>query len=116
VSDSADAPVLLVADLTGIGQESLRDAPTLTGLIIAAAGAAGIHADVLPFVRGSGSGGVAAALLHDGQHIVLHSWPERGLLTLDVLASSAADARKAVDVFARRLAPKDVRTGTRERG
>lgn len=105
---------LLVADLVGIAPEPLGDAAALTGLLIAAAGAAGLHAEGLPTVREHGRG-VGAALLHDGQHIVLHSYPERGLLLVDILTANVADARKAVDVFARRLAPREVRTGTRER-
>lgn len=113
---SARPPLtLLVADLVGIAPEPLRDAAVLTGLLIAAAGAAGLHAEGLPTVRERGDGGVGAALLHDGQHIVLHSYPERGLLLIDLLSANVNDARKAVDVFARRLAPRDVRTGTRER-
>jgi S-adenosylmethionine/arginine decarboxylase-like enzyme len=106
----------LIADLVGVAQLPLRDVATLGGLLIAAAGAAGFTAIGAPVVRQLPSEDVAAVLLLDGCHIALHAFPRRELLLLDVLAHEAADARKALDVFARRLAPREIRSDIRARG
>jgi S-adenosylmethionine/arginine decarboxylase-like enzyme len=106
----------LIADMVGVAQPALRDAATLGGLLIAAAGAAGFTAIGAPVVRQLPSEGIAAVLLLDGCHIALHSVPDRGLLLLDVLAHQSGDARKALEVFARRLAPREIRSEVRARG
>jgi hypothetical protein len=48
---------------------------------------------------------------HRGAHL-----PADGLLLVDVLARAGQDARKAVDVFARRLAPRAMHTALQARG
>lgn len=112
-------PALLVhvsADLAGVGSGALRDAPLLSGLLIAAAGAAGLAATGTPIVRTAPSGGISAVLLLDPCHVSIHSLPERGLALVDVLAGTSAGAAKALDVFVRRLAPASVTSDTRMRG
>ena len=104
------------ADLTGVGSGALRDAPLLSGLLIAAAGAGGLNASGAPIVRSTASGGVAAVLLLDPCHVSIHSFPERGLALVDVIARDKSDATKALDVFVRRLAPAAVTSDTRTRG
>ena len=104
------------ADLTGVGSGALRDAPLLSGLLIAAAGAAGLNATGAPIVRTAPSGGVSAILLLDPCHVSIHSLPERGIALVDVLARDAAGAAKALDVFVRRLVPAGVASDTRMRG
>ncbi|HET7585401.1 MAG TPA: S-adenosylmethionine decarboxylase [Gemmatimonadaceae bacterium] len=106
----------VTADFRGVAQPSLRDASLVSGLLIAAAGAAGFAPLGAPVVRQLPSGGVAAVLVLDGCHIAVHTFPERDLLLLDVLAPATHTLRTAVEVFVRRLAPHDVRTETRERG
>ena len=93
-----------------------RDAGLLTGLLIAAAGAAGYSSLGAPVVRQLPAGDVAGVLLLDGCHIALHSFPERELLLLDILAPASRDARKALDVFAKRLVPQQIRSEARPRG
>jgi S-adenosylmethionine/arginine decarboxylase-like enzyme len=46
----------------------------------------------------------------------VHTMPGRELAMLDVLASPPHDAQKALDVVARRLTARSVRTERRERG
>jgi S-adenosylmethionine decarboxylase len=106
----------LVADLTGVGSGALRDAPLLSGLLIAAAGAAGFNVMAAPVVRTGVGGGVAAILLLDPCHLSVHSFPDRGLALVDVMSRDAAGAAKALDVFVRRLTPANVASETRVRG
>lgn len=104
------------ADLTGVPAAPLRDSALLAGLLIAGAGAAGFTTMGAPVVRQLPDDGVAAVLMLDGCHIAVHSFPARGLLLLDVLALGTHDSHKVVEVFARRLAPRDVRGESRARG
>ncbi len=104
------------ADLTGVGSGALRDPALLSGLLIAAAGAAGLNAAGTPLVRSAPSGGISAVLLLDPCHVSIHSLPHRGIALVDVLARDVAGAAKALDVFVRRLAPTGVTSDTRMRG
>jgi S-adenosylmethionine/arginine decarboxylase-like enzyme len=62
------------------------------------------------------SDSVSGVLMLDGAHIVIHADPDRELLMLDALATASHDATKVVEVFVRRLAPREVRIDTRGRG
>lgn len=104
------------ADLIGVRSGALRDVALLSGLLIAAAGAAGLNAIGAPVVHHAPSGAIAAVLLLDPCHVSIHSLPERELALVDVLARDAAAAEKALDVFVRRLAPTTVQSVTRTRG
>jgi S-adenosylmethionine decarboxylase len=117
-SDHAQTDTLthLTADLAGIGSGPLRDAGLLSGLLIAAAGAAGLNPQGTPHVRVAPAGGVSALLFLDPCHVSVHSLPDRGLALLDVLTRDAAGAAKALDVFVRRLAPSAVTSDARTRG
>ena len=104
------------ADLAGIASGPLRDAALLSGLLIAAAGAAGLNPSGTPHVRIASTGGVSAVLFLDPCHVSIHSLPDRGLALVDVLTRDAADAATALDVFVRRLVPTAVTSDTRMRG
>jgi S-adenosylmethionine decarboxylase len=104
------------ANLSGVASGPLRDAPLLSGLLIAAAGAAGLTAVGAPLIRVAPSGSVSAVLLLDPCHVSIHSFPDRGLALVDVLARDAAGGNKALDVFVRRLAPTAVGSDVRMRG
>jgi S-adenosylmethionine/arginine decarboxylase-like enzyme len=106
----------LTADFHGVDRALLRAEPVLAGLLVAAAGAAGLAATTAPIVRRLPPDGVTAVLLVDGCHITAHTMPARGLLLLDVLAAAGVDAPRAVEVFVRRLAATDVRRHAVERG
>lgn len=106
----------ITADLTGISAAALRDGSSLTGLLIAAAGAAGFTTVGSPVVRQLPDGGVAAVLFLDACHITLRTLPERGSMLLDILAPASRDATKALDVFTRRLVPAKVHSEVRSRG
>ena len=104
------------ADLSGVGSGALRDASLLTGLLIAAAGAAGLNSTGSPIVRTGAGGEVSAVLLLDPCHLSIHSFPGRGLALVDILARDEAAVAKALDVFMRRLVPATVINETRKRG
>lgn len=106
----------IVADMSGVAPHQLRDAALLSGLLIAGAGGAGLAALGSPVVHTLPNERVAGVLLLDGCHIALHSFPERELLLLDILSPAAHDARKVIDVFSRRLAPREIRSETLSRG
>jgi S-adenosylmethionine decarboxylase len=106
----------LLADLTGVQPQHLRDTTLLTGLLIAAAGAAGFATVGSPMVHQLPSDDVTGVLLLDGCHIALHAFPDRELLLLDVLSAASNDTQKALDVFTRRLAPRHLRAESRGRG
>jgi S-adenosylmethionine decarboxylase len=114
--ESGGAFTHVIADLTGVAATALRDATALTGLLIAAAGAAGFTTIGAPVVRQLPDGGVAAVLFLDACHITLRTLPEREVLLLDILAPASRDATKALDVFTRRLVPKGLRSEVRSRG
>jgi S-adenosylmethionine decarboxylase len=112
----ADAFVHLLADFVGVPATQLNDAGLVTGLLIAAASAAGLTAHGAPVVRVLPHDGVTGLFLLEGSHITVHTFPERGLLLLDVLALASCDARKAVEVFARRIDAREVRAARHARG
>jgi S-adenosylmethionine/arginine decarboxylase-like enzyme len=100
--------VHLVAELTGVADACLRDSALLGGLLIAAAGAAGLHAFTSPLLRVSDSRGVDGLLMLDGGHASVHAQAERGTLLIDLLAPEPTDLARALDVFTRRLIPAAV--------
>jgi len=80
----------------------------LSGLLIAAAGAAGFNSLGIPAVRRRPDGACDVALLLDEAHLIAHALPDQGLLVLDFLAPASHDLSKALDVFTRRLNPVKV--------
>jgi S-adenosylmethionine/arginine decarboxylase-like enzyme len=105
----------LSAEFIGVPANQLRDGTLISGLMIAAASAIGFSSAGLPAVRDE-SGGLSAALLFESGHMVVHAVPERQTLLIDVVSPVSHDCRKAVDVFSRRLTPRDVKTVVRSRG
>lgn len=106
----------VTADLSGVGSGSLRDSRLLSGLLIAAAGAAGLNAPGAPMVRVAPSGGISAVLLVEPCHVSIHTLPDRGMALVDIITPSEVDAAKALEVFLRRLAPAALTSDTRLRG
>ncbi|HEU5183360.1 MAG TPA: S-adenosylmethionine decarboxylase [Gemmatimonadaceae bacterium] len=106
----------VAADFTGVPYSQLTDAPLLSGLLIASAGAAGFSAIGAPIVHQLPNDGVAGVLLLDGCHVTVHTFPERALLLLDILSLATHDPRKALDVFTRRLTARAVHSEVRDRG
>ncbi len=108
--------VHVLADFLGVPAAKLRDPALVGGLLVAAAGAAGLPAHGAPVMRTLPHDGVAGLFLLEGCHVAVHTFPERELLLLDVLVLATHDAQKAVDVFTRRLDAREVRCGRHARG
>jgi S-adenosylmethionine/arginine decarboxylase-like enzyme len=104
------------ADYRGIPASLLRDQASLSGLLIAAAGAAGLTALDPPIVRALPRGGLVILLLLDLGHVAVHTLPDEGVLALDLLVSARKDARKAIDVVTRRLTVRPARATHADRG
>ncbi len=106
----------LTADLSGVRDEQLRDLPLITGLLIAAVGGAGLSSLAPPALHERPRGGMTAVLLLEPGHLIVHALPDRSRLILDMLTLSTQEPLKALEVFTRRLAPRDVRTELRAIG
>ena len=104
------------ADFRGVPSSLLRDQASLSGLLIAAAGAAGLTAVEPPIVRSLPRGGLVIVLLLDLGHVALHTLPDEGVLAVDLLVRASKDARKAIDVVTRRLNLKATRATHADRG
>jgi S-adenosylmethionine/arginine decarboxylase-like enzyme len=106
----------LTAEFAGVPLEHLRDTTLLGGLLIAAANAGGFNPIGVPTVKTHKDGGVSAILLLDGAHLALHSIPSRQTLLFDAVAPTSHDFRKVLEVIARRLPARDIKSDTRARG
>jgi len=104
------------ADFRGVPASLLRDQAALSGLLIAAAGAAGLTTIEPPLMRLLPRGGLVVVLLLDVGHVAVHTLPDDGVLALDLLVSAKKDARKAIDVVTRRLGVRPVRATHSDRG
>lgn len=109
----ASEPIVVVhlfAELAGIAAPRLHDRALLGGLLIAAAGAAGLHAAHVPVLHHDALRGVDALLMLDGGHVAMHSYAHDGTLFIDMVAPQAADLDKALTVFTKRLTPAATHT------
>jgi S-adenosylmethionine/arginine decarboxylase-like enzyme len=104
------------ADFRGVTSPLLRDGAALSGLLVSAAGAAGLSSSEPPLVRELPRDGLVVLLILDLGHIVAHTIPSRELILLDLLVQRGRDPQKAVDVFARKLGTPEARAGRLERG
>ncbi len=85
----------------------------MSGLLLAAANAAGLTPAAPPTLK-SGPRGVAGVLLCHGGHVALHAVPETGECHADV-AGFGTGPRRGLDIIIRRLAPREMWTDTRRR-
>jgi S-adenosylmethionine/arginine decarboxylase-like enzyme len=104
------------ADFRGVSVALLRDGSALSGLLLSAAGAAGLTTAEPPLVRALPRDGFAVVLILDLGHVTVHSIPSRELLLLDLLVAQGRDPQKAVDVFTRKLGHAESRAGRLDRG
>ena len=68
-----------------------------------------------------GPGGITATLLLAESHVCLHTWPERGAVTIDVYvcnfgADHSAKARALMDTLVRRFQPEWTEQRSLDRG
>lgn len=103
------------ADLGGIVGNRLTDPQGLSGLLLAAANAAGLNPASPPVVV-AGPRGVAAVLVCHGGHVALHGLPGEGLCFADVAGLGAVQPQRGLEVIIRRLGARQLRTDARRRG
>jgi S-adenosylmethionine/arginine decarboxylase-like enzyme len=104
------------ADFRGAPAAFLRDGAAVAGLLLSAAGAAGLATSEPPMIRALPREGLAVLVLLDLGHMSVHTIPGRELLMLDLLVPAGRDPQKAVDVFVRKLGVAEARAGRLDRG
>ncbi len=104
------------ADFRGAPAAFLRDGAAVAGLLLSAAGAAGLATSEPPIIRSLPREGLAVLVLLDLGHMSVHTIPGRDLLLLDLLVPAGRDPQKAVDVFVRKLGVAEARAGRLDRG
>lgn len=108
--------VHLTADLIGVPSVHLSDQSLVSGVMVSAAGAAGMTSSGTPVVLKHADGGLSVIMPLDGCHMSIHTNPAREFALLDVLALPHHDPQRALDVVRRRLPARTVHTERRERG
>jgi len=111
----ANTSTHLLADLVGVAPDLLSDTDLLRGLLIAGASAAALTSSGMPAVHTPSGPERSVVLIVSGGHIAAHTFPERQVLLLDVLCDTGHDPRRVLDVFARRIPTRDIRSETRAR-
>ena len=104
------------ADFRGAPAAILRDGTAVAGLLLSAAGAAGLSTFESPIIRTLPREGLAVIELLDLGHMSVHTIPSRDLLVLDLLVAAGRDPQRAVDVFARKLGVTEARAARLDRG
>jgi S-adenosylmethionine/arginine decarboxylase-like enzyme len=109
-----------------VAADRLTDIAELSGLLLAAANAAGLSPAHPPVVK-LGPRGLSAALVCHGGHVSLHGLPDAGWCFADVAGMGAeangggggggggATPQRGLDVIIKRLGARHVRTATRQR-
>jgi S-adenosylmethionine/arginine decarboxylase-like enzyme len=92
-----------VAEFRGVSSPALRDGGALSGLMLSAAGAAGLTTIEAPIVRDLRRDGLAAVLLLDQGHMAVHTFPDRETVIVDLLVAPGREPKHVVDVFARKF-------------
>lgn len=110
------AIVHLTADFIGAAPPLLTDQSLISGLLVSAAGAAGMTTSGSPIILRHPDGALSVILPLDGCHMSLHTMPALELAMLDVLARPDHDTQRALDVVARRINARSVRAERRSRG
>jgi S-adenosylmethionine/arginine decarboxylase-like enzyme len=113
---TAHRPIVhLTADFVGVPHRQLVDQALISGIMVSAAGAAGLAAGGTPTVIARRDGGLSVILPLQDCHMSLHTFPDREVALLDVLAPDQ-NLQLALDVITRRLEARTVRTDRRQRG
>ena len=113
----------LTADLSGCPADgpAMTDPQALRALCLAAVDAAGLTPVGELFHRFPAPGGVTGVVLLAESHLAVHTWPERGVVTLDAYvcngrADNSAAALRLVDHLIAAFAPQQVQRQCWQRG
>lgn len=108
------------ADLSGIPGDRLSDPQALSGLLLAAANAAGLNPADPPVVK-SGTTGTTALLICRGGHVALHAVPADGVCYADIAGlggdgtggGGSVQPSRGLEVIVKRLGARAVRSASR---
>lgn len=106
----------LLADLYGVDESRLTDAPRIEQLLRQSALAAGaqiLHSHFHAF--GAGQGVTGVVLLAES-HISIHTWPEYGFAAADIFMCGNAQPERALDVIRLAMEPTSCALQTITRG
>ncbi len=106
----------LTADFIGAPALQLADQSFISGILVSAAGAAGMKASGAPLVIVHPDEGLSVILPLDGCHMSMHTMPAQELAIVDVIARAPRDPQRALDVITRRLSAQTVHVERRTRG
>jgi len=108
----------LYADLHGVTEKDLRDEQKLKRLLHEACDASDLTAVGQPVVhRFTGGGeGLTGFLLLSESHISVHTYPEIGLLMVDILTCGKTHPREGLSVFERKLSHDRIEIRELQRG
>jgi S-adenosylmethionine decarboxylase proenzyme len=118
----------LTADLAGCdsAQPLMTDTTALRSLCVSAVAAAGLGAVAELFHRfepapGESQSGITGVVLLAESHLAIHTWPERGGVTLDVYVcnlgrDNSDKARRLMQDLCAAFAPREARQQALQRG
>ena len=105
----------LLADFWTDDAEALRWAADWEGLLVGACRAAGATVLAARFHQFRPCGVTGVVLLAES-HASVHTWPERGLVTLDVFTCGSMDAQAVIEAVRAAVQPTRERVSALERG
>ena len=99
----------VIADLTRISAETLRDGARIIHALKEALSQQGFHC--LKSIEHhflKGGGGLTALIILAESHAAVHTYPERGYLALDIFACGSIDPATVVDTLVAKLGAEAV--------
>ena len=103
----------LLADLSGVPADRLRDSDGIMAHLKQALAAAGFHVvkELSHRFDGGGEGFTGVCILSES-HAVIHTYPEFGYLALDVFSCGDADSEAVLEAMQRYLNPSSTHRRT----
>lgn len=106
----------LLADFFEVAPEHLKDLPLLEESLRQAAARCALTPLAPPVLYRFEGGGVTGFILLSESHISIHTYPELGLLAMDVFSCGPANPEAALDVFREALNPGRIWKAIHPRG
>jgi S-adenosylmethionine decarboxylase len=107
----------VMLDMYGVDPETLNDPDRIAGILTGAAAAANLHPLAEPAVYNYPSQGLTVFLPIRESHFAIHTYPEYGYASVDIVSCALAErATRARDFMVERLGPDRVETHLAYRG
>lgn len=101
----------LIADLSGLAPEALRDSVRIMGVLEEALDRCGFHRlDTVVHRFVAGGAGFTGVVLLTESHAAVHTYPEHGYLALDIFGCGGGDPAPVLKRLVDELKPEDVQT------